>query len=119
MGTHWKQVVVGCTLLLVVGVVAGLIGRYALTPHQPAAAPAGTAADLEQLAAKWAYPGSKIANSGRAGPIAYAVTTTPDDLAKVAAHYQSLVGRAILPIEGTSGGGGARKKQKGDRHVYD
>jgi hypothetical protein len=99
--------VVGSTLLLVGGVVGILIGRYTLSPHQSAApTPATHPVDLEQLAAKWAYPGSKIVNSGRSGSIAHAVTTSPDDIAKVAAHYQKLVGRTILPIEGTGGGGG-------------
>jgi hypothetical protein len=106
MSTRQNRVVVYGLLMLVGGAIY-LIGRYAFAPHQPAAPATAThPVDLEQLSAKWAYPGSKTVNSGRSGSIVHAVTTSPDDIAKVASHYQTLVGRAILPIEGTSGGSG-------------
>jgi hypothetical protein len=105
--TPRNRVAVGLLLLLLGGVVGGLVVRDAFpapqaTPPLPAQPP-----DFERLSAKWAYPGAKV-SGGRNGLIGYyALATTPDDIGKVAAHYQALVGRDI-PVNGTSVGGRPR-----------
>jgi hypothetical protein len=104
--TPRNRVAVGLLLLLLGGLAGGLIVRHAFPAPQVAAPPPAQPTDFERLSAKWAYPGAKVVAGGRSGLIGYyVVATTPDDIAKVAAHYQTLVGRDI-PAEGTSGGGG-------------
>jgi hypothetical protein len=102
--TPRNRVAVGLLLLLLGGVVGGLIVRYAFPAPQATLPLPAQPPDFERLSAKWAYPGAKV-SGGRNGLIYSALATTPDDIGKVAAHYQALVGRDI-PVDGTSVGGG-------------
>ena len=99
-----KTLILG-VLLLVIGAAAGiLVDRYTL--QTPAAEPKPIRLDKEKLVALWTYPGTKTSPSGQAGLVFYyTISSTPDDLAKVAAYYQPLVGMPVS-VDGSNAGGG-------------
>jgi hypothetical protein len=103
-----KTLIFGVLLFGVGAAVGILVDRYTL--QAPAAEPKPIRPDQNKLIASWAYPnsrqGAKTYSGGQAGLIFYyVITSTPDDLAKVAAFYQPLVGIPI-EVDGSSGSGG-------------